>query len=604
MRRKAKRWAALAMAAAMAMSLAACSQTDAATDAQTEAPSAAPTEAATEAGTEAAAEKVSGTFEGTAQGFHGPVTVEVTLEEGVITDVQVTSHSESEGVSDYSIEETPRRILEAQSWNVDTLSGATYSSMAVKYAARDAIEASGAVGLDTEVHEEQPDDETIDTDVVIVGAGMAGISAAIEAKEAGADVIVLEKLDRIGGSAITSGGIVYGTNTLMNRDIDNDPEDMVEYYIERGNSNIDVDIVRFWAEHSGESVDWLIEDMGVEFATLGASGTSPAQRAHTTANGGAGIILPMFEQFEALDIELHRDTPVTELIYDGERVTGVVAEHDGATVTIHADAVIVACGGFDASEEAKELYAPDAAGVACMSSCGNTGDYIAWGEAVGASMIFKGGVMGMHSTNPAYTLTGGINLLSFIPTLGVTDEGVRFENEANDYPIFFTAMVETGRDMFYWIFDSNSGMTELCEETVNTGYGYKADTLEELAEAAGMPAETFMETVARYNELGAAGVDEDFGREGITPLAEEGPYYAIEVVKATVAGFGGFEINTDSQVLDTEGNPIPGLYAAGECASGQFFYKEYPCSGSMLCISATFGRIAGQNAAAEAAAAE
>ena len=227
--------------------------------------------------------------------------------------------------------------------------------MAVKYAARDAIEASGAVGLDTEVHEEQPDDETIDTDVVIVGAGMAGISAAIEAKEAGADVIVLEKLDRIGGSAITSGGIVYGTNALMNRDIDNDPEDMVEYYIERGNSNIDVDIVRFWAEHSGESVDWLTEDMGVEFATLGASGTSPAQRAHTTANGGAGIILPMFEQFEALDIELRRDTPVTELIYDGERVTGVVAEHDGATVTIHADAVIVACGGFDASEEAKEL---------------------------------------------------------------------------------------------------------------------------------------------------------------------------------------------------------------------------------------------------------
>ena len=217
-------------------------------------------------------------------------------------------------------------------------------------------------------------------------------------------------------------------------------------------------------------------------------------------------------------------------------------------------------------------------------------------------MIFKGGVMGMHSTNPSYTLTGGINLLSFIPTLGVTDEGVRFQNESNDYPIFFTAMVESGRDMFYWIFDTASGMGELCEQAVATGYGYKADTLEELAEAAGMPVDTFMATVDRYNELGAAGVDEDFGRAGITPLAEEGPYYAIEVVKATVAGFGGFEINTESQVLDTEGNPIPGLYAAGECASGQFFDKEYPCSGSMLCISTTFGRIAGQNAAAEAAA--
>ena len=130
---------------------------------------------------------------------------------------------------------------------------------------------------------------------------------------------------------------------------------------------------------------------------------------------------------------------------------------------------------------------------------------------------------------------------------------------------------------------------------------YKADTIEGLAEAAGMPVETFAATVARYNELGAKGVDEDFGRAGIAPLAAEGPYYAIKVVRATVAGFGGFEINTDAQVLDTEGKAIPGLYAAGECASGQFFDKEYPCSGSMLCISTTFGRIAGQNAAAEAA---
>lgn len=219
---------------------------------------------------------------------------------------------------------------------------------------------------------------------------MAGLTAAIEAHDAGANVLVLEKLDRIGGSAITSGGIVYGTNTLMNQDIDNDPEDMVEYYIQRGNDNIDVDLVRFWAEHSGENVNWLIEEMGVEFATLGTSGTSPAMRAHTTANGGAGIILPVFEQFEARGIALRRGTPVTDLIFDGERVTGVVAVCDGATITVNAPVVIVTCGGFDASEDAKELYAPDAYGVACMSSCGNTGDYIAWGEKVGASHDLQG----------------------------------------------------------------------------------------------------------------------------------------------------------------------------------------------------------------------
>jgi len=208
--------------------------------------------------------------------------------------------------------------------------------------------------------------------------------------------------------------------------------------------------------------------------------------------------------------------------------------------------------------------------------------------------------MGMHSTNPAYTLTDGINLLSFIPTLGVTDQGVRFQNESNDYPIFYTKMLESGSEVAYWIFDGASPFAALCEAAL-PHYGYKADTIEGLAEAAGMPVDTFAATVARYNELGAKGVDEDFGRVGIAPLAAEGPYYAIKVVRATVAGFGGFEINTDAQVIDTEGKAIPGLYAAGECASGQFFDKEYPCSGSMLCISTTFGRIAGQNAAAEAA---
>ncbi len=592
-----KRLAAAALAATLLLGLTACGPQEPTPSAQTT-PSAQPTPEPTptpQAG-------VSGTFEGTSQGFHGPVTVSVTLADGTITDVKVTAHAESEGVSDWSISETPKRILEHQTWNVDTLTGATFSSSAVKYAAKAAIEASGASGLDAEVHETAPADETLDVDVVIVGAGIAGMTAAIEAKAAGADVLVLEKLDRVGGSSVTSGGIVYGTGTQMNKDVDGyDPEDMVKYYLARGNGNIDEDLVRFWAQHSGESVDWLIDEMGVQFATLGASGTSPAQRAHTTANGGAGIILPIYDKFEKAGIALRRHTAVTELIYKDGVVKGVVADCNGGTLTVNAKAVIVACGGFDASEEAKKEYAPDAYGVACMSSCGNTGDYIAWGEAVGAGMTFKGGVMGMHSTNPAYTLTGGINLLSFIPTLGVTDEGVRFQNESNDYPIFFTKMVETGRDTFYWIFDSNSGLNELCDLAVKQRFGFKADTIEALAEAAGMPADAFKATVARYNELGAKGEDEDFGRAGIAPLAETGPYYAIKVCKATVAGFGGFVINTDAQVLSAEGEPIPGLYAAGECASGQFFDKEYPCSGSMLCISTTFGRIAGKNAAAETA---
>lgn len=146
----------------------------------------------------AMAEGVSGTFEGESSGFHGPVKVAVTLENGAITDVTVTEQAETYGVSDWSISEMPKRIVEHQSWNVDATTGATFSAYAVKLAAKNAIEASGAEGLDAEVHE-TAEDETLDTDVLVIGGGIAGLASAIEAANAGAKVVVLEKLDRLGG---------------------------------------------------------------------------------------------------------------------------------------------------------------------------------------------------------------------------------------------------------------------------------------------------------------------------------------------------------------------------------------------------------------------
>ena len=549
------------------------------------------------------AEGISGTFEGESSGFHGPVKVEVTLEDGAITDVTVTEAAETVGVSDYSLSEMPKRIVEHQTWNVDATTGATFSAYAVKLAVKNAIEASGAEGLDAEVHE-TAEDETIDTDVLVIGAGIAGLSAAIEAANAGAQVVVLEKLDRLGGSSVTAGGYVYGTGSQMNSDEEIDgyhPDEIVAYYEERTGGDMDVDMVTYWAEHSGETVDWLIDEMGVVFdAGVVASGTSPALRAHLTSQGGGPIMAPIWEKALANEnITIIRHAAVQELLSEDDVVTGAVADHYGAALTVNAKAVVVANGGFDRSKDYMAKYVPNSDNVPSMSSVGNTGDEIAWGEALGASFVFKGGVMGMHTTDASYTLTGSINLLSFLPTLGVNDKGERFMNESLDYPLFYEAMDKNGTSCAWWIFDSSmADFVPLMETAVNRNYGFKADTLEALGEAAGLDAETFAATVARYNELGAAGEDEDFGRAGIAPLAEEGPYYAIKVIRSTVAGFGGFEINTDAKVLKEDGSEFPNLFAAGECASGQFFATVYPCSGSMLSISTTYGRVAGQNAAA------
>jgi len=549
------------------------------------------------------AEGVSGTFEGESGGFHGTVKVNVTLEDGAITDVTVTEQGETYGVSDWSLSEMPRRIVEHQSWNVDATTGATFSANAVKYAVRKAIEASGAEGLDAEVHE-TAEDETLDADVLVIGGGIAGLVSAIEAANAGAKVVVLEKLDRLGGSSVTSGGYVYGTGSQMNRDESVDgyhPEDMVAYYNERTGGDMDETMVTYWAEHSGESVDWLIDEMGVVFdAGVVATGTSPALRGHLASQGGGAIMVPIWEKALANEnITVIRHAAVTELISEGDVVTGAVADHYGATLTVNAKAVIVATGGFDRNPEYMAKYVPNSDGVPSMSSCGNTGDEIPWAEKLGASLVFKGGVMGMHTTDASYTLTGGINLLSFLPTLGVNDKGERFMNESLDYPLFYEAMDKNGTSCAWWIFDSSmADYVPLMDMAVARKQGFTADTLEALGEAVGLDAETFAATVARYNELGAKGEDEDFGRAGIAPLAEEGPYYAIKVIRSTVAGFGGFEINTDAQVLKEDKTAFPNLFAAGECASGQFFATVYPASGSMLSISTTYGRVAGQNAAA------
>lgn len=548
---------------------------------------------------------VDGVFEGESSGFHGPVKVAVTISNGELTDVTVTEQAETYGVSDYSLSEMPKRIVANQSYNVDATTGATFTANAVKRAVKNALETAGVTGFDAEV-KETAEDETLDTDVLVIGGGIAGISAALEAARAGADVVLLEKLDRLGGSSVTAGGYVYGTGSYMNSDEAIDgyhPDEMVAYYVERTDGNMDTEMVTYWAEHSGESVNFLIDE-GVEFgAGVVASGTSPALRSHLTTNGGGGIMVPLYESLEnEPKITLVRHAAVTELLHDGDVVTGAVADHLGATLTVNAKAVVVANGGFDRSPEYMAKYVPNSDGVPSMSSVGNTGDEIPWAEELGAQLLFKGGVMGMHTTDASYTLTGSFNLLSFVPTLGVNDKGERFMNEALDYPLLYAAMENNGTSCAWYIFNANGAYADfvpLMDLAVSRNLAKTSDTLEGLAAELGMDAETLTATVARYDELAATGVDEDFGAP-LVPVTGDGAYYAVKVIRSTVAGFGGFVINTDAQVLKEDGTLFPNLFAAGECASGQFFNRIYPASGSMLSIATTFGRNAGVNAAAVA----
>ena len=191
-------------------------------------------------------------------------------------------------------------------------------------------------------------------------------------------------------------------------------------------------------------------------------------------------------------------------------------------------------------------------------------------------------------------------MLGWTGQLGVTNQGTRFGNESADYPIFCTSLInaqKNGAEKFYLIVDSSvDAYAGLAESALSKNLAVKADTLDELAKNAGIDEELFKETVDKYNTQAINGETDEFGKSGFAPVAKA-PFYAVEIKPATLGTIGGLLLSEEAEVLDKDGNAIPNLYAAGEVANSQFFYKEYPASGSSISISTTFGRIAGASAA-------
>ncbi len=543
-----------------------------------------------------------GTYESTAPGYHGAFPVSVTVQAGKIAEIAVGEHHETAGVADFVMEEMPRRIIEAQSWNVDLVSGATFTANAVKQGVRSALEAAGAQkGMFDAAPEKEAHDSQYTADVVVVGGGIAGLTAAIEAAEAGADVILLEKLGRMGGSTVLSGGNFYATGSQVNKDVDNDWQTMAQYLKDRADGLADEELIDYYCQNSGATVDWLIDHLGVNYGdSTGAPGYSTAKRQHYCVGRGAGLILPAYNKALELGVKVLMETRATKLITaEAGAVVGVEATDAFGKVTVNAKAVVLASGGYDRSKELMAKYSPIGSASVPTSGSGNTGDGLVMAMELGADTIFRNVVGGIQTINQWMYMEDGINMLVWFPTMFVTNKGKRFVNESEWYTTVYDEMAKLNAPAYYWVFDASTD-SALCEQAVSEGYGFKADTIEELAEAAGMDPTVLKATFDSYNEAAKTGVDEAFGRTNFAPLSENGPYYAIHVLMATCDSIGGLRTDVQTRVLK-EGQPIDGLYAAGEIASGQFFGTTYSSDGMMVGLSATFGRQAGVHAAAYAA---
>ncbi len=551
-----------------------------------------------------------GTYTATVTGYRGEITGEVTFDETSIVSVTVTNCGDTLGIA-YGTSTTPvealtAKIVETQSLGVDTVVGATVSSNAIIAMVADAAAQAGA-DVDAlkavPVAKEEAKDVTYDVDIVVVGAGAAGLTAGISALEEGASVLIVEKQGVTGGSTARSGGKVLaaGTDLMTEYNMDNNPDLLYDYLMEVGQDFINEDLLKPFVYGSADNLDYLSQH-GVVFEDVEAVHSNlPIWWVHNTLGlsgmtdgHGGRITVPLTNSFESLGGEIIYNTAANELITNADgKVVGVKAvKADGSAVTVNAKAVILATGGYAQNREMMARI-PGDTGYYSSVPTSNTGDGLVMAGAVGAQ------IWDSPSAAPVF--------IDFTCGAGGGEQGglmVSYEGKrvVNEYSYQFNtalAMEKTGVPYGWYIATSTDpnpaiqyGMT--LENTV------QSDTLEGLAELCGFDAATFVATVDRYNELCDKGVDEDFGKRADHLWKIEGEtYYAFRMIPVVSFTLGGLVLDTEAHVLDANNNPIAGLFAAGEVAFTGLIGDNYPSCGMAIGAGTFYGRIAGATAVAE-----
>lgn len=562
-----------------------------------------------------------GTYSTEVTGHNAPYTMTVTFSEDAITAIDTSANQESLGVGYDALETLQQQVLDNQTINIDAITGATLSSLSLQNGLKDcAIQAEAYEELEEVPAPEKPAvKDTYDTEVCVVGGGGAGLAAAIAAVQEGAQVLVLEKCGITGGSTNVSEGALNAVDP--ERQVPQGIEDSIPTFFETtmkgGHNTNNPELVHYLTDHALESVHWL-ESLGVEFQDECGSATgSLGQRSHYTVTPSGNSYIRVFQQF--IDdnpdaITLLNDMQVKELITDeAGAVVGVKALYDGEQeVTVNCKAVIIATGGFGGNVEYrqsvntgvwKEVTLDDSIGCTNIKPCAQ-GEGLALAEGAGAELICLSDIQ-LHPCG-----TPGTGLMEDIRTSGrnrifVNTDGNRFVNEGAERDVLCkNIFAQPGGT--YWIVVNTLRYPDPDEpdsngSTINNmlalGHIVTGDSVEELAEAMGVDATNLQASIDAYNAVVEGGTDEFGFVADNTADAEmtEGPWYACRKVPTVHHTMGGIRVNVESEACDAEGNPIPGLYAAGECTGG--IHGENRLGGNAIADCMTFGRNAGTNAA-------
>ena len=598
-----------------------------------------------------AAGGVSGSFTGTAKGM-GDVSVTLTLTDNVITDCTAKGDEETPGIGSVVIEQFPGEVVEGNTINLDSISGATITSNAFVEAAKAALTEAGLNPDDYMAKADKTaNGETVsyDADVVVIGAGGAGMTAAMTAADAGQKVVILESQAMVGGnSARATGGMnaaktVYQDEnefdqaagvektlaTAAEKYADNetitalaktvseqwaayqanptgyfDSVELMELDTMVGGKGINnPELVKTLCEGTADAIDWLDEN-GITLHNVSSFGGASVKRIHRPVNEegkvvsvGAYMIPLLQENCEKRGIDIVLNTTVDTILTDanGAAVGVSGTDKDGNTVVVNAKSVILATGGFGANLDMVTQYKPELAGFMTTNAAGAQGQGIEMATAIGAGTVDMDQIQ-IHPTveaNTAALITEGLRGDGAIL---VNANGERFIDEVGTRDVVSAAEIAQPGSYSWLIVDqAMADASSVIQGYIKKGYTKTGATYEELAKELDVDPATFANTMETWNGYVEAKNDPDFGRTSFANPLNNGPYYAIKVTAGVHHTMGGVTINSATEVLKEDGTVIPGLFAAGEVTGG--VHGANRLGGTAVADFVVFGRIAGESAA-------
>ena len=598
-----------------------------------------------------AAGGVSGSFTGTAKGM-GDVSVTLTLTDNVITDCTAKGDEETPGIGSVVIEQFPGEVVEGNTINLDSISGATITSNAFVEAAKAALTEAGLNPDDYMAKADKTaNGETVsyDADVVVIGGGGAGMTAAMTAADAGQKVVILESQAMVGGnSARATGGMnaaktVYQDEnefdqaagvektlaTAAEKYADNetitalaktvseqwaayqanptgyfDSVELMELDTMVGGKGInDPELVKTLCEGTADAIDWLDEN-GITLHNVSSFGGASVKRIHRPVNEegkvvsvGAYMIPLLQENCEKRGIDIVLNTTVDTILTDanGAAVGVSGTDKDGNTVVVNAKSVILATGGFGANLDMVTQYKPELAGFMTTNAAGAQGQGIEMATAIGAGTVDMDQIQ-IHPTveaNTAALITEGLRGDGAIL---VNANGERFIDEVGTRDVVSAAEIAQPGSYSWLIVDqAMADASSVIQGYIKKGYTKTGATYEELAKELDIDPAAFANTMETWNGYVEAKNDPDFGRTSFANPLNNGPYYAIKVTAGVHHTMGGVTINSATEVLKEDGTVIPGLFAAGEVTGG--VHGANRLGGTAVADFVVFGRIAGESAA-------